>query len=106
PSAAAWEATWQQLVTDAKREGTLSVATLPGLGKTNSLNAFQQALGIHVNSQVFSSASLFAPRVTQEQGAGIYTWDIAIIQTPTGLTVLKPAGVWAPLRPLLFRPDV
>ncbi len=67
PARAAWEDQWDKLVADAKREGTLSIATLAGLGIGKAIEGFQAAFpGFEVQRQTFSSGSLFAPKVIQE----------------------------------------
>ena len=107
PARAAWEDRWDKLVAEANKEGALSIASLAGLGIGKAIEVFQKEFpSIQVQRQTFSSGSLFAPKVVQEHQANVYTWELAQFQTPTGLTALKPAGVLAPLRPLLFRPDV
>src|SRR5207249_3994958 len=47
----------------------------------------------------------FAPRILQERQANIFTWDLALIPTSTALQVLRPAGVWDPVRPAIVLPE-
>ena len=104
---AGWQAEWDKLVSAAKGEGTLALITLTGAGYRTLAGAFEEAQpGIKVNHQSFSSASQVAPRVEQERKAGVYAWDIAILNTTTALKVMRPQGVWDPIRPAIFRPDV
>ena len=42
----------------------------------------------------------------QERQANLYTWDVATIPTSTALQVLRPAGVWDPVRPAIIMPEV
>jgi iron(III) transport system substrate-binding protein len=51
-------------------------------------------------------SSALAPRIVQEQQAGIFTWDVIHQPTTTSLQVLKPAGVLDQIRPLIVLPDV
>lgn len=102
-----WQADWDRLVAGAKGEGQLALITLTGGGYRTLADAFEAAHpGIKVNHQSFSSASQVAPRVEQERKAGVFGWDIAILNTTTALKVMRPQGVWDPIRPAIFRPDV
>jgi hypothetical protein len=47
----------------------------------------------------------FAPRILQERRANSFTWDVAMIPTSTALQVLRPAGVWDPIRPVIVLPE-
>ncbi|HZF03603.1 MAG TPA: extracellular solute-binding protein [Patescibacteria group bacterium] len=47
----------------------------------------------------------FVPRVTTERKAGLYTWDVCTMPMSTALQVLKPAGVWDPVRPAIVTPE-
>ena len=103
----AWEKEWDELVAAAKAEGKVSVLTLVGAGYRKSLDAFEEAFpGIIVDHQPFPSASLFGPRILEERKAGVFTFDAALVSPGSPIRKLKPQGVWDPLRPLLFRPDV
>ncbi len=103
----AWQQEWDRLVAAAKAEGTLSIITLVGAGLRDAVKTFSDAFpGIEIQQQQFGSASQAAPKILQERDAGLFSFDIARLQTLTGLGTLKPKGVWAPLRPQLFRPDI
>lgn len=89
----------------AKKEGKLTLETLPGTGFRQLASAFEQAFpGIKVD-QNGAAASTWAPKALQERKAGVYEWDIAQIPTITGFSIL-PEGIFAPIRPAIFRPDV
>ena len=47
----------------------------------------------------------FAPRILQERQANLFTWDVATIPTSTAFQVLRPAGVWDPVRPAIILPE-
>ena len=47
----------------------------------------------------------FVPRLIAERKASVFTWDVATMPMTTALQVLKPAGVWDPVRPIIV-PDV
>jgi iron(III) transport system substrate-binding protein len=103
---AAQSTDWSQTVAAAKKEGKVVVNTFPGDVYKRALKAFTQAhpdiklehTGLHSQD--------FAPRIIQERQAGLFTWDVALIPTSTALQVLRPAGVWDPVRPAIVLPDV
>ncbi len=100
-----WEKEWDDLIAAAKMEGKLVLETLPGTGFRQLADAFEAAFpGIKVDQNA-AAASTWAPKALQERKAGVYEWDIAQIPTITGFSVF-PEGIFDPLRPVLFRPDV
>jgi iron(III) transport system substrate-binding protein len=44
--------------------------------------------------------------VRQRRRAGSYAFDLAFVQPDRALAEGAPEGMWAPIKPLLFRPDV
>src|SRR5262249_23138972 len=97
---------WDAVVAAARREGKVAVNTFTGLGYARVLKLFAQAYPDikveHTNLEPLD----FSPRVIQERKAGLYTWDVATMPTSTALQVLKPAGVWDPIRPAIVLPEV
>ena len=107
PAGAAWQNEWDDLVSAAKREGSLVTISLTGVGYREAFEAFQEAFpGIHVEHQAFSSATTWVPKVQQERAAGVYTFDVGLIPTTSALVNIKPAGGFDPVRDVIFRPDV
>ncbi len=104
----AWAAAppdWPQVVAAAKKEGKVVVNTFPGDGYKRALKAFTQAYpDIKVEHTGLHSQD-FAPRILQERQASLFTWDVATIPTSTALQVLRPAGVWDPVRPTIVLPE-
>jgi ABC-type glycerol-3-phosphate transport system substrate-binding protein len=95
---------WAPLLAAARREGKIVVNTFPGDGYGRALKPFTQAFpDIKVEHTSLHSQD-FAPRIMQERKAGSFTWDLSIIPTSTALQVLRPAGVWDPIRPLILLP--
>ena len=102
-----WEAEWNKLIAAAKKEGKVDFAFAFGLGRPprTTLEAFEKAFGVKVEMQTFNAGALLAPKVLKEQQAGVYTVDMMMLGGPAGMS-LRDGGAVAPLRPLLFRPDV
>jgi iron(III) transport system substrate-binding protein len=97
---------WQQLVAAAKKEGKVVVNTFPGDGYKRALKAFTQVYSDIKLEHTGLHSQNFAPRILQERQAGVFTWDVATIPTSTALQVLRPAGVWDPVRPAIVLAEV
>jgi iron(III) transport system substrate-binding protein len=104
--AAAQSGEWASVVTAAKKEAKVVVNTFPGDGYKRALKAFTTAYpDIKIEHTSLHSQD-FAPRIVQERQANLFTWDVALIPTSTALQVLRPAGVWDPVRPTVLLPEV
>ena len=105
-AATAQGADWPQAVAAARKEGKVVVNTFPGDVYKRALKAFTQAYPDIKLEHTGLHSQDFAPRIIQERQANLFTWDVALIPTSTALQVLRPAGVWDPVRPLIVQPDV
>jgi iron(III) transport system substrate-binding protein len=103
--AAAPAPAWKDLVPAAKREAKVVVNTFPGDGYGRALKAFTQAYPEIKLEHTSMHSQDFAPRILQERKANLYTWDVVMIPTSTALQVLRPAGVWDPVRPVIVQPE-
>ncbi len=105
PDVATASQEWDQIVAAAKKEGKVAVNTFTGTGYARIFKLFTQAYPEikldHTNLEPVD----FSPRVIAERKAGVYTWDVSTMPTSTALQVLKPAGVWDPVRPAIISPD-
>jgi ABC-type glycerol-3-phosphate transport system substrate-binding protein len=98
-------ADWPATVAAAKKEGKVVVNTFPGDGYKRALKSFGQAYpDIKIEHTGLHSQD-FSPRIMQERQANLFTWDVALIPTSTALQVLRPAGVWEPVRPAIVLPE-
>lgn len=107
----AWEKEWGDLIVAAQAEGKLSLLTWGdtwgSAGYPRVVAGFEQVFpGIKVERLSESSASVWLGKVRQGRQAGSYTFDLALVQSDAALKQGKPEGIWAPIRPLLLRPDV
>ena len=98
-------ADWPQVTAAAKKEGKVVVNTFPGDGYKRALKAFTQAYPDIKLEHTGLHSQDFAPRILQERQANLFTWDVATIPTSTALQVLRPAGVWDPVRPAIVLPE-
>jgi iron(III) transport system substrate-binding protein len=93
------------LVAAAKKDGKVVVNTFPGEGYGKALKSFAQAFPDVKLEHTSLHSQDFAPRIQQERKAGSFTWDVVAIPTSTALQVLRPAGVWEPIRPIIVVPE-
>ena len=92
---------WEQAVAAAKTEGRVAVNTFTGHGYARVFRLFSQAYPDIKLDHTSLEPVDFVPRVTTERKAGLYTWDVCTMPMSTALQVLKPAGVWDPVRPAI-----
>ncbi len=104
--AVAQPADWTQAVAAAKKEAKLVVNTFPGDVYKRALKAFTVAYPEVKLEHTSLHSQDFAPRILQERQANLFTWDVSLIPTSTALQVLRPAGVWDPVRPVIVLPEV
>ena len=104
--AAAQSPEWQAIVAAAKKEGQVTVNTFPGDGYKRALKHFTAAYPDIKLEHTQLHSQDFAPRILRERQASLFTWDVALIPTSTALQVLRPAGVWDPIRPAIVLPEV
>ena len=97
---------WPQVIAAARKEGKVVVNTFPGDGYKRALKAFTLAYPDIKLEHTSLHSQDFAPRILQERQASLFTWDVATIPTSTALQVLRPAGVWDPVKPVIVLPEV
>jgi iron(III) transport system substrate-binding protein len=105
-SASAGTAEWRELLAAAKKDAKVVVNTFPGDGYKRALKAFTEAFPDVKIEHTSLHSQDFAPRILNERKAGLFTWDVTTIPTSTALQVLRPAGVWDPVRPAIILSDV
>ncbi|MSQ27935.1 MAG: extracellular solute-binding protein [Dehalococcoidia bacterium] len=106
--APAWQREWDDLVAAAKKEGQLVlICQQQSEGFRKAFDAFEKTFpGVTIEAQGYASSSLVMPKIQQEQKAGIYAYDVIQHSIQSFLTNLKPTGAFAPLAPVICRPDV
>lgn len=106
PAKPTWQAEWDKTVAEAKTEGKLVIACTGGAEVKASLDrAFREKFGIDVEWLVGRGAEI-SSKIFAERKAGLYLADIYIAGATTPIATFKPAGVLAPIKPLLMLPDV
>ena len=99
-------AAWQRVVDAARREGTVSVTSFPGVGVRDALvDGFQRKYpDIHVDYSGIEIAQI-PPKLSLEQSAGQYLTDAVIAGSTTAIASLIPADLLAPVPPYLVGPS-
>jgi iron(III) transport system substrate-binding protein len=105
PARAFAQGDWPATVAAAKKEGKVTVNTFPGEGYKRAFKHFTNAYPDIKLEHTQLHSQDFAPRIVQERQASVFTWDVALIPTSTALQVLRPAGVWDPVRPAIVLPE-
>lgn len=99
-----FQAQWDQLIADAKKEGTLVVATAPvPVIRTGILEVFSQKFGVQAQ-YLGALGSEHANRIQAERSAEQFNLDVWI----SGQVILFPAynrGWLDPIKPLLIHPE-
>jgi hypothetical protein len=102
-----WNEQWTSLVAAAEREGTLSLLTVAGDGYRAITQQFERTFpNIRVRHVIGGTIAdwLGASRRTGSSGAADF--DVGLIHTARALSEGRAEQRWAPIAPLLFRPDV
>ncbi len=102
----AWETDWEKTVAGAKREGTLTVYEQWGpQARTLLGKALKDRFGINIEFVSAGTSTQLVPKLTRERQAGLYLADVIGSGGPTALTQMKPAGILAPIAPMLVLPE-
>ncbi len=103
-----WEQEWETLVQAARKEGSVAIMCSPAAtGYDKAIQAFSDAFpGVEADLQSFPGVADYSARLTQERQAGVYSFDVALVPTAPEVQDLINAGVFDPIRPMIFRPDV
>ncbi|MBI4334913.1 MAG: extracellular solute-binding protein [Chloroflexi bacterium] len=102
-----WQEEWDKLVAAAQKEGMVSIYDQWGpAARVQLTRAFKTRYGIDLEFTSVGKGSELLPKLTRERQAGLYLADIIGAGATTLLLEEKPAGILAPVEPLLVLPDV
>ncbi len=103
---AVWQAEWDSVLAKARKEGTVAISSDGGATLRDALiKGFKGKYGIDADIVGGKGAQL-AEKIITEQRNGLYLVDVQHGGATTKITNLKPAGAYAPLTPMLIRPDI
>ena len=80
----------------------------PGFaGFAGAVERFEKTFpGVVVERLGESSPRVWLASIQEARAAGRYTFDLALVQPKPAITEGRAQGLWAPLKPLLFHPEV
>ncbi len=106
PAREAWEMEWEKVVEAGKKEGKVVILSSLGGEVPRVLGqAFKNKYGISAEFVCGKGAEL-SEKLFTERRAGLHLSDIYTGGTTTLITILKPSGALAPLKPALILPEV
>jgi len=99
--------TWQQLLSDAKKEGKVVVWGPPGeLIRTAMTEGFKKAFPDIAIEYSGARGGEQATRIKAERDGGVYSVDILLSGTTTAINQMKPMQALDPITPALVTPEV
>lgn len=105
-SSEAWQTKWEKIRQEAKREGKVVVyGAATGEIRDALIKGFNNRFGIPVEYMAAKGPEI-ATKVLAERRAGLYIPDAIIGASVPAITVLKPAGAFDPIEPVLVLPEV
>ncbi len=101
-----WQIKWNNVVEQARKEGTVVVyGSAGGKIRDQLVRAFNSKYRIPVDYLAIKGPEI-ATRILTERRSGLYLPDVIIGASGPSISVLKPAGVFDPLEPVLILPEV
>lgn len=101
-----WEKQWNQLVTDAKKEGKVVIMAPPDPQVREAIPAaFKARYGITVD-YLGGRSNETSARLRTERQAGVYTVDVALSGIQTMATIFYREKMLDSLKPVLIHPEV
>ncbi|MBI4334989.1 MAG: extracellular solute-binding protein [Chloroflexi bacterium] len=106
-SKADWEQKWEAVLTEAKKERSLSVSTIYGAEVRAALSqAFNAKYGIELEVSPFVRGAELIAKFQAERRAGLPGASVFIVGNTTLSVSMKPLGILTPIEPLLILPEV
>ncbi len=98
---------WDSIVSQAKKEGTVTLYALwkPEV-RIALTQGFREKYGINLDFAPFSRGEDMAAKAVQEKTAGLHVVDVFGAGAPSLMTVLKPKGLLGQIKPVLAFPEV
>lgn len=106
PSTVAWQERWDQMVTEAQKEGKVMLygEVYPEL-RTLLIQALKDKFGIELDV-VSGKAPEVAQKFLSESQVNVHLADVLMTGQTTTVVVIKPRGVIVPIPPMLVLPEV
>lgn len=105
-SGEAWQSKWEKTLREAEKEGKVVVyGAATGQIRDALIKGFHDRYGIPVEYMAAKGPEI-STKVLSERKAGLYIPDVIIGASVPAITVLKPAGAFDPIEPVLILPEV
>lgn len=102
-----WQARWDSLTAQARKEGKVSVYALWRPETRDSIGkAFRDKFGITLDYTAFGRGAELLAKVQAEKRAGLYLADAFGAGGPTLIATMKPVEVLGSIEPVLILPEV
>lgn len=102
----AWQVEWDTTLVSAKKEGSIVMYTTGSAGVRADIGkAFKEIYGMDIE-WIPGRGPELSPKIMAERRAGLYLGDIYLGGATQPVVEFKPAGVLAPIKPLLLLPEV
>lgn len=102
-----WESGWERVMEAAKKEGKVSVYTQwGGTERAGLVRVINEKFGIDVEFTSAGTGSELTAKLTTERRNGLYLVDVIGQGATTLFLEMKPAGILAPIEPMLILPEV
>lgn len=97
---------WNSTLLAARKEGKVVLLSTAGPPVRQALDeTFKKLTGVQIEFTTGRGGEL-SSRLLAERRAGLYLFDVYTGGSTTSITTLKPAGILAPIKPLLFLSEV
>lgn len=103
---APWEETWEKVVNEGRKEGSVVIISALGSEVATTMNqAFSKKYGVAIEFNSGRGAEIAQKIITQRR-AGLHVTDIFMGGATSGINTLKPAGAFDPLERAFILPEV
>lgn len=101
-----WELDWERTLAGARKEGLVRLyTTAPPEVRQAFVEKMKERWGINADF-IVGRGNEIAKKLIMEHRARLYLADIYLGGITTAISVIKPSGVLAPLKPVLILPEV
>ncbi|MBI4334676.1 MAG: extracellular solute-binding protein [Chloroflexi bacterium] len=102
-----WEARWNAVLAEGKKEGVVSIYTnWPPEDRDALTRSFKEKFGIDLEMSAFSNGAEMIAKYQAEKRAGLKVASVFGTGTSTVLLQAKPEGLLSRMEPLLILPEV
>jgi iron(III) transport system substrate-binding protein len=102
-----WSARWDTLVAAARRDGRVSLLTVPGTGYRALIDSFERTFpGVRVDHVIEPTIASWASASRRRAADETAAFDVGLIHSARVIADGRAEKLWSPLREQLFHPEV